>query len=267
MNKKNLIALALSACIGLGIGYNVGNRPVNSLESRIRYLAQNQNDLNRRINRQYYDKYSLVSLNPYLYQYLGISGESNFTLDENSANLNDVHNLLDVRYNLRDLFIVNIADNYSDGVNSYLTVSKTSSFEPNHPEWEFDHCDNLFERNSTTYEGTETIYYSVLDQSEIMSVRTVKALAPEAYGVHTWVNAALYPAGCYGHSRFVYKDGVLLDEFSYLLYEKNVSVASVMDVLGLSEEEADKNYSIREIMQMLYNKTFEAADSNKLSLS
>ena len=265
MNKKRLISLALSACIGLGIGYNVGNRPVNSLESRIRYLAQNQNDLNRRINRQYYDKYSLVSLNPYLYQYLGISGESNFTLDENSANLNDVHNLLDVRYNLRDLFIVNIADNYSDGVNSYLTVSKTSSFEPNHPEWEFDHCDNLFERNSTTYEGTETIYYSVLDQSEIMSVYTVKALAPEAYGVRTWISS--YEFRYCGSSELVYKDGVLLDEFSRLYYEKNVSVTSVMDVLGLSEEEADKNYSIREIMQMLYDKTVEDVDSNKLSLS
>ena len=261
MNKKRLISLALSACIGLGIGYNVGNRPVKSLESSIEYLEEDSRDLNRRINRQYYDKYSLVSLNPYLYQYLGLSGESNFTLDGNSANLDDVH------YNLRDLFIVNIADNYSNGVNSYLTVSKTSSFERLRPERYFDKCKDLFERNSTTYEGTETIYYSVLDQSEIMSVRTVKALAPEAYGVHTWVNAALYPAGCYGHSRFVYKDGVLLDEFSYLLYEKNVSVASVMDVLGLSEEEADKNYSIREIMQMLYNKTFEAADSNKLSLS
>ena len=259
MNKKRLISLALSACIGLGIGYNVGNRPVNSLESRIRYLAQNQNDLNRRINRQYYDKYSLVSLNPYLYQYLGLSGESNFTLDGNSANLDDVH------YNLRDLFIVNIADNYSNGVNSYLTVSKTSSFERLRPERYFDKCKDLFERNSTTYEGTETLYYSVLDQSEIMSVYTVKALAPEAYGVRTWISS--YEFRYCGSSELVYKDGVLLDEFSRLYYEKNVSVASVMDVLGLSEEEADKNYSIREIMQMLYDKTVEDVDSNKLSLS
>ena len=68
-------------------------------------------------------------------------------------------------------------------------------------------------------------------------------------------------------SELVYKDGVLLDEFSRLYYEKNVSVTSVMDVLGLSEEEADKNYSIREIMQMLYDKTVEDVDSNKLSLS
>ena len=166
---------------------------------------------------------------------------------------------------MRDLFIVNIADNYSNGVNSYLTVSKTSSFERLRPERYFDKCKDLFERNSTTYEGTETLYYSVLDQSEIMSVRTVKALAPEASGVRTWISS--YEFRYCGSSELVYKDGVLLDEFSRLYYEKNVSVASVMDVLGLSEEEADKNYSIREIMQMLYNKTFEAADSNKLSLS
>ena len=55
MNKKRLISLALSACIGLGIGYNVGNRPVKSLESSIEYLEEDSRDLNRRINRQYYD--------------------------------------------------------------------------------------------------------------------------------------------------------------------------------------------------------------------